>query len=503
MAEVAGGLADQESDIRRTLYTGQAVLAGSLFVFVISVALGLDPIMVAVALLTAIIALIPLAIDNGRAPIHRHLLLTLYCALFVSHFSVPIFTTYGGAVGPVDPPGVDGAGVVRADVLTGQLVALMALCMLLLGYVATPLSSRSRIGEIRARSDWSAQTTIGVAFVMIMIGVSITGAQSLGLITEAAGSGVVSTLASGMILGNVLLTVAAIRDRSRLARTVLFFAVPIAVGLGFLTGSKRTTLIVPAVMVLAMVFLGGRLRVKYMAAGVLAIVLLYPIAQFYRDVVLDSNTLTAADSLADFDYVLDSLDEFLTGESSGNYLTTGVQATLARFDAVGIESVIIRDTPGRSPFQNGRTLALFPIAFVPRIFWADKPEITLGQWITDTYGPGPHIRSYTGPSYIGDLYLNFGIISVIIGMLRTGVLMRLTHHLLLGSSPTAPGILAAVIIVMQFHTKQIGPFAYTLSSTIFALAPLAVVALGLRFLVPQRPRPTAPTSSDPTALALQ
>ena len=79
--------------------------------------------------------------------------------------------------------------------------------------------------------------------------------------------------------------------------------------------------------------------------------------------------------------------------------------------------------------------------------------------------------------------MNFGIASVVIGMLVLGAFLRLFQTRFLGPEPTAVGILAAIVVVVQFHIKQIGSLAYVMSSTAFALAPVLIVYVAIAFFV--------------------
>ena len=60
------------------------------------------------------------------------------------------------------------------------------------------------------------------------------------------------------------------------------------------------------------------------------------------------------------------------------------------------------------------------LSYVPRIVWADKPDMTTGLWVTANFGAGPNIKSHTAPTWIGELYFNFGWPGIIIGMLVDG-----------------------------------------------------------------------------------
>jgi len=452
--------------------------------------------MIGMALLTMVVALIPVILDQARPAERRHILLTLYCLLFIGHFCLPIFTQYAIVTMPTDPPGVTYADLFPADVMAGQTVALIGLVSFLLGYALLPSQLSDQDIERRKSRDWSPVVILIVGVMMLVLGLVFTVSRTLGLIPAVLGSGVTSTIASSIIFGNVLLTVAALRNRSRVAWIMLFIAVPISTVLGFFTGSKRAALIFPAVVFFTSMLLGGRLRARWIVVGTMTLALLYPASEFYREDILQNYTLTIVEALSDPTYTLGVLSDFFSSSRPGRYLSDGLVFTAARIDGVGIESVIVRDTPSVSPFQRGRTLGLFFVAFVPRLLWPSKPEITLGQWITDTYGSGPQISSYTGPTFIGDLYLNFGVASVVIGMLLIGALLRLFQTRFLGPHPTAVGILAVIIVIAQFHIKQIGSAANVMASTVFALAPLFLVYIAVPYFVRGKAPPTVPNWSE-------
>ena len=117
----------------------------------------------------------------------------------------------------------------------------------------------------------------------------------------------------------------------------------------------------------------------------------------------------------------------------------GFDAASRRLDAIGVVSVIVRDTPSVSPFQNGRTLALIPVAYVPRVLWPGKPVITIGQWVTEAYVPSGHLlESNLGTTWVGEFYLNWGVTMVISGMLILGVMLRFAHEALMRVGATVP-----------------------------------------------------------------
>ena len=97
---------------------------------------------------------------------------------------------------------------------------------------------------------------------------------------------------------------------------------------------------------------------------------------------------------------------------------------------------------------------------------------------------------------IGDLYLNFGVASVVVGMLVIGALLRLFQTRFLGPHPTMVGILAAIVVIVQFLIKQIGSAAAVMATTAFALAPVLIVYFAVAYLVRGKPPPAEPSWSE-------
>jgi hypothetical protein len=76
--------------------------------------------------------------------------------------------------------------------------------------------------------------------------------------------------------------------------------------------------------------------------------------------------------------------------------------------------------------QMGETMDYIAYAFVPRIIWPDKPNVTRGAWFTAYLGFAAYedeATTSTGITATGELYWNFGIAGVVSGMFLLGVLI--------------------------------------------------------------------------------
>ena len=173
-----------------------------------------------------------------------------------------------------------------------------------------------------------------------------------------------------------------------------------------------------------------------------------------------------------------------------------MHASGARLDGVGRASLIIRETPRSVPFQEGWTLAQIPIAYVPRLLWPEKPILIVGQFVTDTYGTGA--RSSTGPTWIGEFWMNFGWAGVIGGMSVLGFLLRVAHEVFIRRSRTIPGLLATAVILYKLATKVGGALLGAVNGVVFALIPIFFAHFVVSLMAGRTP--ATPSQIPPNAL---
>lgn len=470
----------------------------ALLLFVLGVALGVrgaDVGVLALALITSVVALLPLAVGWALPPERRHVLLTLFGIAYLLFFVVPLLPLHFFFFGEKNIGGgsMSLTTLFSREILQGQMVALVGLLAFLGGY-AIPIQRLQRRKARGWRYDWAPQVTVAVALAMVSLGWVVYLGGQFHLIPKSLGSGVLGTIAGSTIFGLGLLAIAYLRQGSRLALLLLALAVPPSMAFNALTGSKGMTLMPLLMPALAHILTTRRVRTRWLALLALLLVLMYPAAQIYREQVLQGFQLGAADVIRNPRRAIAVMGQLGAAYGSfGQYLGEGLSASATRVDGLGRLSSIVRETPSHVPFQYGRTLLLIPMAYIPRILWPGKPPIGIGQWITDTYGGGSvaGIRSATGPTWIGELYLNFGYTSVVLGMLAFGMAYRFAHERLLHPEASAAAFLAGIVMARMVQSLG-GALVIPINGTVFFVVPLFLVHLALRRPVPDRPAQAAP-----------
>ena len=458
------------------------LIAVVVFAFEISSGLDRDQLnMVLLALATFGLASIPLVLNQGLPRERRHIFITLLALLFIAAYALPPLIYYIPTTSPTDAPGFAHSYLERSDLITGQLTALFGLGILLVSYSLPIGRSLARLFP-QPHIDWPLSTLLVVSIAMLGIGWAVLIPGALGLIPPDLGSGIIGAFTMGTIYANVALTLAWIRHRSFAALTLLLLNIMLGGLFGLVGGSKTQVLIRPFLTVLTYILVRGTVPARWIALGTVLVALIYPASQMARD--LRTTYPSFASAFADPVGMLTAIGAGSRSWEFSEWMETGIEATSHRFDALGGASVLVRDTPSRVEFQNGRTLGLFFVAWVPRILWPEKPNIMIGQWVTDVYGSGPHISSNTAPTHIGEYYINFGILGVVLGMFVIATVGRVAQESLMKQNPTAPAIVVMTVFLYHLILKFEGSVGGMYAGIGFAIIPIYFIHRIVRLTLP-------------------
>lgn len=112
-------------------------------------------------------------------------------------------------------------------------------------------------------------------------------------------------------------------------------------------------------------------------------------------------------------------------------------------------------------FQYGETMKNMTFAFIPRILWPDKPTVTRGNWFTAYLGGAgseEEATTSTGQYSAGELYWNFGIPGVVVGMFLIGMFFGYLYTIV-GQGPHQ--VIIPMIIFMNIIGRMVEEAAAT------------------------------------------
>ncbi|MFX0204329.1 MAG: O-antigen polymerase [Candidatus Hodarchaeota archaeon] len=120
--------------------------------------------------------------------------------------------------------------------------------------------------------------------------------------------------------------------------------------------------------------------------------------------------------------------------------------------------------------------------FVPRAIWPNKPAIgNFGLYFSQIYLDSRY-RTWTGPSIFGDLYRNFGILGIPLGMFVLGIFLRIIYErLIVMGNGNALAVLVYYFLLIGVNYEGTYHFLGGWLRTIFIFLPLLwIVTRGQR-----------------------
>lgn len=149
-------------------------------------------------------------------------------------------------------------------------------------------------------------------------------------------------------------------------------------------------------------------------------------------------------------------------------------------------AIAISKTPDSIPYKNGGTFLSAASNFIPRFLWSNKVAYNFDSVFSTEYAGWLSTEGgsvVTGATVIGELYINFGIIGVVIGMFLIGLLCKSIYKNLIGTQAVGDlKILAYYFILMSLVWSEVslGTLLFNVTTrTVIVIA----VALFLRINV--------------------
>jgi hypothetical protein len=204
---------------------------------------------------------------------------------------------------------------------------------------------------------------------------------------------------------------------------LLAFFIPASVLIvGSTLTDKSLAMTIAGVPLAALWYTRGKLPWKTLSA--LLLLLIFVIFPFFNTLRLFDARLPFSARVAMTRRVIGTWDV----DTYLHHTTTAVQRRLALINSV---AVVVRDTPRWVPYAEGRTLFMPTIAFfIPRALWPDKPSFTLGREFGETFRV-VHIldeKSSIAATVPGELYWNYDIPGIVVGMVLWGAAMRFFYR---------------------------------------------------------------------------
>lgn len=103
----------------------------------------------------------------------------------------------------------------------------------------------------------------------------------------------------------------------------------------------------------------------------------------------------------------------VTGEGVVSSISTAIDDTMFRLYEARSASAVMMGVPDTIPYFNGATFMQVFYSFIPRYFWASKPDLFEIQAVTILVMPNDSGVNPAGS--LAELYMNFGLLAVFLG----------------------------------------------------------------------------------------
>lgn len=140
-----------------------------------------------------------------------------------------------------------------------------------------------------------------------------------------------------------------------------------------------------------------------------------------------------------------------------------------RYGGLEVFILFLKYVPEKLNFQYGETFVNIIFFPIPRNIWADKP-VGLGRTVAETFFPGMG----GGPAvpFIAELYLNFHVVGIVIGMMLVGIFARTVYSYLRDNLENIGTILIYAISFLYIFTG--GDFIHTTIRYLERLIPILI-----------------------------
>lgn len=370
--------------------------------------------------------------------------------------------------GPMFDLALRGADVYEHELLGNDIwyviwpavLVLFGIWALLLGYRYLPIQRNIRWNPGPFETDWNHIRARQVTAVFVLIGIVSLFFYLLdvGIPTNLSDLSVhrrVSTRyiewgATFILYGAIIAWAEFLEsDRPTISSWGLILSILVTLSIFFATFRGSRSLLIRFILVFMIIFHYRRHRLKFKSLVVVGLI-----------ATILSNGLLYLREL----HQSGSIDTGLFFSSPYELFHSTFGMVRGRFTMV---AHIVNMTPEELEFRYGTTFFKWIVFPIPRAIWSEKP-VFLGRELSIRVFGMP--TNGTPPTIIGELYLNFWIPGIIIGMLLLGAYIRLIIDLFENrrSSSMAAGVLYGVIC------------AYFVGFA--SLTPLVISAL--RWLVP-------------------
>jgi hypothetical protein len=212
-----------------------------------------------------------------------------------------------------------------------------------------------------------------------------------------------------------------------------------------------------------------------------AVLLIFPVVTTYRAISLASGdptmaSLSVREIIANIQKSIESIHTDFSDFSE--YLNTWFAASIGRLSHVSSLATLMSKTPEVIDFKYGQSYLQAFTSFIPRFIWPDRPASIFNNEFAREYGfidPSDFV-TVVNISALEELYINFYIPGVVIGMFLIGLFMRNIYRYFIQINNSTLSIFIYIFVFLNAIKLVELPFAIFFMGLWRELVVLLVIA---------------------------
>jgi hypothetical protein len=406
-----------DAGARRVLYASVNVGAAAAIAIAALVGPAHEPRALYLILLTALCSTPLLFLEklNGR-----YALLAIFCAAYYFYYGAADIATLFGAEPLLAETGL--LDQVEAGVLLGAALVIT-------GYRVSVGGQPRPQGAAR---DWAPAAIVAVGVLFWSVGTATVWYWQVKVQWNALtlnrnfDDTVMLLLTAGRMLqplGTIMLAYVLFVTRNRWLLALVMAMLVVQVLVGFIGDSKETALRGLIIVIMGAFLVRGTVPKGWLVAAALFAALVFPVFQAYRSEVMGVRNMSRASAASDIGRSIAlawSAQEKIQHGFRDEYRA---QSFVQRAALKPNLAMFVTKTGRDAKFQEGYTLSLFFTAFVPRMYWPDKPDTSVGQLVNREFRVSEDRDTYISATHLGEFYWNYGWPGVVVGMFAIGLLL--------------------------------------------------------------------------------
>ncbi|BCG63744.1 MAG: hypothetical protein methR_P1472 [Methyloprofundus sp.] len=291
---------------------------------------------------------------------------------------------------------------------------------------------------------------------------------------------IVSNLKNFSLIGVIMLTYHYLSKNDKSTLFILLFIGGGQLFLGFVANTKEVSFIIPVVYLIIGFISKGRINKKILVSLVALMVVYISFFNVYRLFVMQINNKTPLQAVQSLSQSIDTVLSNLNTKHVDNKKKSS-SFLKERIETRKYIIILVNGIEKGVPTMDGYTLNLFFKSFIPRVFWPNKPEISIGKLFNHEFNISASKLTYIPATHLGEFYWNFKMPGVVVGMFFIGFFMAYISKMTdLSVKVTLPRVIIIMMVIYITCVRFEADWAQQYSNVVRALVIIYFLNLFLR-----------------------